>query len=55
MRTIYLDGQYFKVDNQIIEAFTPGAFKAKGVFETMLGLDGRVLDEAYTWHACGLD
>ena len=44
MRTIYLDGQYLKVNAQIIEAFSPGAFKAKGVFETMLGLDGLVLD-----------
>jgi len=44
MRTIFLDGQYLKVDAQIIEAFTPGVFKAKGVFETMLGLDGVVLD-----------
>ena len=44
MRTIYLDGQYLKVNDQIIEAFTPGVFKAKGVFETMLGLDGVVLD-----------
>ena len=46
MRTIYLDGQYFKVNDQIIEAFTPGVFKAKGVFETMLGLDGVVMDAA---------
>ena len=46
MRTIYLDGQYIKVNAQIIEAFTPGVFKAKGVFETMLGLDGVVLDTA---------
>jgi len=46
MRTIYLDGQYLKVDAQIVDAFTPGAFKAKGVFETMLGLDGVVLDAA---------
>jgi len=44
MRTIYLDGQYLKVSAQIIEAFTPGSFKAKGVFETMLGLDGLVMD-----------
>jgi len=46
MRTIFLDGQYFKVDDQIIEAYTPGVFKAEGVFETMLGLDGVVLDAA---------
>jgi len=44
MKTIYLDGQYLKVNFQIINAFTPGAFKAKGVFESMLGLDGVVLD-----------
>jgi branched-chain amino acid aminotransferase len=46
MKKIFLDGQYFKVDAQIIEAYTPGVFKAKGVFETMLGLDGTVLDTA---------
>jgi len=46
MKIIFLDGQYFKVDDQIIHAFTPGVFKAKGVFETMLGLDGIVLDTA---------
>jgi branched-chain amino acid aminotransferase len=46
MRTIYFDGRYIKVNVQIIEAFTPGVFKAKGVFETMLGLDGVVLDTA---------
>lgn len=44
MRTIYLDGQYLKVNAQTIEAFTPGVFKAKGVFETMRGLNGTVLD-----------
>ena len=46
MRTIYLDGQYLKVNTQIIDAFTPGVFKAKGVFETMLGSNGVVLDAA---------
>ena len=46
MKTIYLDGQYLKVNTQLIEAFTPGVFKAKGVFETMLGLDGVVIDTA---------
>lgn len=44
MRTVYFDGQYLKAGTRIIEAFTPGFFKAKGVFETMLGLDGVVLD-----------
>jgi len=46
LRTIYLDGQYLTVDPQMIEVFTPGVFKAKGVFETMLGLRGVVLDTA---------
>lgn len=46
MKIIYLDGQYFKVDTPIIEAFTPGVFKAQGVFETMLGIGGLVLDVA---------
>jgi branched-chain amino acid aminotransferase len=46
MRIIYLDGQYRKVTPKIIEAFTPGIFEAKGVFETMLGLDGVVMDTA---------
>jgi len=44
MNTIYLDGQYLKVNSKIIDAMTPGIFKAQGVFETMLGLDGFVLD-----------
>lgn len=46
MKTIFLDGQYFKVNNQFIEAFTPGSFKAKGVFETMMGKKGVVLEVA---------
>ena len=46
MKTIFLDGQYLKVNTQILGVFTPGVFKAKGVFETMLGLDGEVLDTA---------
>jgi len=44
MPVIYLDGQYLTVDPQMIEVFTPGVFKAKGVFETMLGQRGVVLD-----------
>jgi len=44
MNTIFLDGQYFKVNLPIINSFAPGHFKAKGVFETMLGIDGVVLD-----------
>jgi branched-chain amino acid aminotransferase len=46
MKTIFLDGQYLKVNAQFIEAFTPGVFKAKGVFETMLAQRGIVLDTA---------
>ena len=48
MRTIYLDGQIVKVNDQIIETFTPGVFRAQGVFETMLGQDGVIIDLA--WH-----
>ncbi len=44
MKIIFLDGRYLKVNDQIIDAFTPGVFKAKGVFETMLGQKGAVLD-----------
>ncbi len=43
LQEIFLDGQCLKVRGQIIHAFTPGEFRAKGVFETMLGLDGVVL------------
>ena len=46
MKTIYLDGQFLRVDDQIIKAFAPGAFKACGVFETILVLDGVILDLA---------
>ena len=44
MRRIYIDGQYLKVDEQIIEVFTPGHFRAKGVFETILGIRRELLD-----------
>ena len=44
--TIFLDGKYIKVTPKVLQAFTPGVFKAKGVFETMLGLDGVILDTA---------
>jgi branched-subunit amino acid aminotransferase/4-amino-4-deoxychorismate lyase len=46
MSIIYIDGQYCKADTKAMEAFTPGVIKAKGVFETMLGLDGMALDIA---------
>lgn len=46
MKTIFLDGRFLNVSAQLIETFTPGVFNAKGVFETMLGLDGVVLDTA---------
>lgn len=45
-RIIFFDGQFLAVNVQIIEAFTPGVFKAKGVFETMLARDGFVMDTA---------
>jgi branched-chain amino acid aminotransferase len=45
MKIIFLDGQYLKASPQIVDAFTPGAFKAKGVFETMLGQRGVVMDK----------
>ncbi|MEI7998184.1 MAG: aminotransferase class IV [Candidatus Omnitrophota bacterium] len=41
---IYVDGKYIKADAQMLEAFTPGVFRAKGVFETMLAVGGKVFD-----------
>ena len=46
MKTVFLDGKYLQASPQIIEAFTPGVFKVKGVFETMLGHDGVIMDAA---------
>jgi len=46
MKIIYLDGKYLKISEPIAKTFTPGTFKAKGVFETMLGVDGVVMDAA---------
>jgi branched-subunit amino acid aminotransferase/4-amino-4-deoxychorismate lyase len=46
MKIIFIDGQYLKVNARIIEAFTPGILKAKGAFETILGVDGVVMDAA---------
>lgn len=46
MRTIYCDGHFLKVNDQVIEAFTPGAFRSKGVFETMLASGEEVMDTA---------
>ncbi len=43
MSTIFLDGRMYKVKAQTIEALAPGAFEARGVFETMLGLGSLVL------------
>jgi len=43
-KTIFIDGKYVKVGENTLKAFTPGVFKAKGVFETMLGLDGVAID-----------
>ena len=50
MKTIYFDGQYLKADIQVLEAFAPGVFNATGAFETMLGLDGVVLDTSLHLH-----
>jgi len=44
MKVIYLDGQFLKVNAQVLDVYAPGVFKGNGVFETMLGLDGVVLD-----------
>ncbi len=41
---IYADGKYIKVNPQVAEAFTPGHFKARGVFETMLAMGDQVFD-----------
>jgi len=46
MQTIYLDGQFLKVNDQIIEVFTPGVFKGKRRFWNHAGLDAVVLDTA---------
>lgn len=43
-RTIYLDGLYRRVEDSFIASRAPGHFKPKGVFETMLGIGGFVLD-----------
>lgn len=40
----YIDGKYVKVDSKLTEAFTPGHFKARGVFETMLAIGNQVFD-----------
>ena len=42
LMTLYIDGQYIKVSPTIADTLTPGVFKAKGVFETMLAINGRV-------------
>ncbi len=43
-RIIYIDGKYIEADIKTIEAFTPGVFQARGVFETMLAIGGKVFD-----------
>ncbi len=45
--TFYLDGKYIKVPRASIESFTPGVFKATGVFETLRADRGAIyfLDE----------
>jgi branched-subunit amino acid aminotransferase/4-amino-4-deoxychorismate lyase len=42
--TMYVDGHYLKVDPRILDVFTPGSFKGKGVFETMLAIGTKVFD-----------
>jgi branched-chain amino acid aminotransferase len=46
VKTIYLDGRYLSVHEQIIENFAPGSFTPKGVFETMLAKNSFVMDTA---------
>lgn len=41
---IYIDGQYLKVDENLLQAFTPGHFKARGVFETLLAVGCKGFD-----------
>jgi branched-chain amino acid aminotransferase len=41
---IYINGQYLKVSPWTLEAFTPGIFWGKGVFETMLAIGDKVFD-----------
>ncbi len=41
---LYIDGQYIKINPKVAEAFTPGHFKARGVFETMLAIGNQVFD-----------
>ena len=41
---VYIDGQYIKVTAQTLKVITPGQFQAKGVFETMLAMGGKVFD-----------
>lgn len=42
--TIYINGEFLKVDPEILDIFTPGSFEAKGVFETMLAVGQDVFD-----------
>lgn len=42
--TVCIDGQYIKVAPHVLEAFTPGVFQGKGVFETMLAIGDKVFD-----------
>ena len=51
MRTIYFDGKYLKATDRLIGPFTPGVFKAKGIFETMLGTKGEVLGHGFAFKA----
>jgi len=38
----YLDGQYLKAEQGLLDVFTPGRIRWHGAFETMCALDGKV-------------
>ena len=40
--TIYIDGKYISCSQEVLDAFMPGTFKARGVFETMRAIDGKI-------------
>ena len=41
---VYLDGQWIKKQAADLERYSPGVFKAKGVFETILAVGHKVFD-----------
>lgn len=42
--SIYLNGKHFKCASSMLDAFTPGVFQGKGVFETMLAVGHKIFD-----------